>query len=88
MNVVAWVVFGAVAGVVAHYSDTREARGGLLMAVFVGIIGAVLGGFAANIILGSVLLPFDLSSFVLAISGSLIILLIHRTIFSNSSSRE
>ncbi len=81
MNVFAWIAFGAIAGLVAHYTDSLQAKGGLPAAILFGIIGALSGGFLANLLFGQILLPFDLSSFILAIGGALTLLFLHRTLF-------
>lgn len=84
MNIIAWTVFGILAGIVAHYSDNREAKGGktLVGAILVGILGALSGGLFAMVLFGEITSSFDIFSFILAISASLIILLIHRSVFS------
>lgn len=85
MNIFAWIAFGAVAGLVAHYTDSLQAKGGLPAAILLGIVGSLSGGFLANLIFGKILLPFDLSSFILAIGGALTLLFLHRTLFLNKS---
>lgn len=83
MNIFLWVLFGVAAGVVAHISDEREAAGGVLGAMMLGILGAVGGGIVATFLFGIPLVSvsFDLVSFIIAIVGSILLLLVHRTVF-------
>ncbi len=46
MGVIAWIVPGAVAGLIAEHLTGK--RTGLLLATVIGIVGALLGGFIAN----------------------------------------
>ena len=50
MGVIAWIVLGAVAGVIAEQLTGR--RTGPLLATDIGNVGALLGGFIAKEALG------------------------------------
>lgn len=78
MNILAWIIFGLIVGVIANIIDPRPARGGLLGAIILGIVGALVGGFLANLVLGIGVTGFNLTSFIVAIAGSLIVLYIGR----------
>lgn len=54
MGIVAWLVLGAVAGYVATRLDQRPGRIGLFADILIGIIGALVGGFIA-----AVMVPAD-----------------------------
>lgn len=77
-----WAIFGLITGVIANIIDPHPARGGILGAIILGILGAILGGFLGNIILGIGVTGFSLSSFVIAILGSLLLLFIARAFSS------
>lgn len=79
VNVFAWIVFGLVAGVVANVIDPRPAKGGLVGAIILGIAGALVGGFLANLVFGVGITGFDINSFVIAVIGSLVLLFIGRS---------
>lgn len=78
MNIIAWVVFGLIAGVIANILDPRPAQGGALGAIVLGIAGALVGGFVANLLFGFTITGFDLTSFIIAVLGSLLLLYIGR----------
>lgn len=87
MNIFIWSLFGLIAGMVAHILDNRPARGGVTGAIAFGMLGALVGGFVANYLFGIELMRFDLVSLLIAVFGSLTILLVHRTVFTNPDNR-
>jgi uncharacterized membrane protein YeaQ/YmgE (transglycosylase-associated protein family) len=48
MGVIAWIVLGAVAGLIAEYLTGRKTS--LILAIAVGIFGALLGGYLAKML--------------------------------------
>lgn len=80
MNIFAWVIFGLVAGVIANILDPRPAQGGVLGAIVLGVAGALIGGFIANLFFGLEITGFNISSFVIAVLGSLVLLYIGRAV--------
>lgn len=78
MNILAWIVFGLVVGIIANYIDPQPARGGVLGTILLGVLGALLGGFLGDLIFGMGVTGFNLSSFIVAVIGSLILLAISR----------
>jgi uncharacterized membrane protein YeaQ/YmgE (transglycosylase-associated protein family) len=78
MNLVTWVVFGLLVGIVANAIDPAPARGGILGAIVLGIVGAVVGGFLANLMFGVGVSGFDFTSFAVAVLGALLLLFLGR----------
>lgn len=78
MNLLAWVIFGLITGIVANIIDPYPARGGLLGAIVLGILGAILGGFLGNLVFGMGITGFNFPSFAVAVLGSLLLLFIGR----------
>lgn len=78
MNILAWIVFGLIVGWIANTVDPRPTQGGLLGTIILGILGALLGGFLGSIIFGISVTGFNLSSFILAVLGALLVLFIQR----------
>ena len=85
MGILAWIVLGAVAGIIAE-KLTGE-RIGLVMAAVVGIVGALLAGWLAMTLFDIRPLDtfFDLSTWVTAIVGAVILLLAVRAVTSGRS---
>ena len=78
MNILSWILFGLVVGIIANALDPNPNRGGVLGAVLLGIAGALLGGFVANLFFGISVTGFNLTSFLVAIAGSLLLLFLGR----------
>jgi uncharacterized membrane protein YeaQ/YmgE (transglycosylase-associated protein family) len=76
MNVVSWILFGVIVGIVANAIDPSPNRGGILGSILLGIVGALVGGFIANLAFGITLTSFNVTSFLVAIAGSLVLLFV------------
>lgn len=80
MNILSWILFGLIAGIIANLIDPRPAQGGILGAIVLGIVGALLGGFLANLFFGLEITGFNITSFIIAVAGSLLVLVIGRAL--------
>ena len=77
MGVIAWLIFGGLAGWVASIIAGTNARQGCLLNIIVGIVGAFIGGFLYSLITGQDFIArFDLTSFIIAVIGAVILLFI------------
>lgn len=75
MSIIAWLVFGAIAGWIASIIAGTNERQGCLLNIIVGIIGAFVGGFLYNLLTGRQLdFGFDITSFIVAVAGAVILL--------------
>ncbi len=76
MSWLAWVLLGLVAGLIARSVLPGRARPGLILTTLLGILGALVGGFIGNRVgLGDIDKFFDLETWILAIGGSVLVLL-------------
>ena len=80
MGVIGWIVLGLLAGAIAKLILPGDDPGGIIVTTLIGIVGALVGGFVASNLLhvGDVDHFFDLSTWLCAIGGSLVLLLIYR----------
>ncbi|MBN1401684.1 MAG: GlsB/YeaQ/YmgE family stress response membrane protein [Anaerolineae bacterium] len=76
MGLVSWIVFGALAGWVASLLMGTNRRQGCLMDIVIGVIGALLGGFLVSLLGGDVSIGWNPISFIVAVGGSILLLLI------------
>lgn len=74
MGILAWIVFGAIAGWLAHLLTGRG--GGLITNIVVGIVGAFIGGFLMSFIGGGGVGGFDLYSLLVAVGGAVVLLVV------------
>jgi uncharacterized membrane protein YeaQ/YmgE (transglycosylase-associated protein family) len=79
MSIIAWLVLGLVAGFIGSKLVNKSGEG-VLLDIVLGIIGAVVGGFVFNTFGGSGVNGFNLYSLVVAVIGSVLVLVIYHTI--------
>ncbi|MCU1542341.1 MAG: GlsB/YeaQ/YmgE family stress response rane protein [Microbacteriaceae bacterium] len=88
MGIIGWIVLGLIAGAIAKAILPGRQGGGWLITLILGVVGALLGGFIGgaifNVDLGGF---FDLRTWLLAIGGSIIVLLIYGLVTRGSSRR-
>lgn len=80
MNILAWVLFGLITGIIANMLDPKASENSIFSALIMGVGGALTGGLLANYFFGMTVSGFNLSSFLVAVAGSLLLLLLSRTI--------
>lgn len=88
MNILLWIIFGGLVGWIASLiMDTDEQQGAVLNVV-VGVVGAFLGGTLANLLgVGAGVTGFNLTSFIVAVIGSIILIGLVRVLGGASQSR-
>jgi len=74
--IIAWIVFGLIAGSIAEFI-AGGSKGGILGSIGLGIVGAVVGGYLGQVFFGVGITGFNVISFLLAIAGSLIVLFLY-----------
>jgi uncharacterized membrane protein YeaQ/YmgE (transglycosylase-associated protein family) len=84
MGILAWIILGALAGIIAE--RLVGARIGIVLATVVGIVGALLGGFLAKALFGVDSLDefFDISTWLTAIIGAAILLVLAKVVTDRS----
>jgi uncharacterized membrane protein YeaQ/YmgE (transglycosylase-associated protein family) len=82
VSIIGWIVLGLLAGVIAKAIMPGAERAGIVLTTLLGVAGALLGGFLATALgFGDPIDEFfDLSTWVAAIAGALIILFIWNAI--------
>jgi uncharacterized membrane protein YeaQ/YmgE (transglycosylase-associated protein family) len=85
MGIIGWIVLGALAGLIAKALLPGDDPGGAIVTTIIGIVGALLGGFLAQAIFDAKPLDefFDVSTWLAAIAGSVVLLLLYRAVTGN-----
>ena len=78
MNVVLFIVFGAVAGWIASVIMRTNSSQGMLMDIVLGVIGAFVGGLVMNLFGQPGVTGFDLYSIVVAVVGAVLLIGLRR----------
>ena len=82
MGIIGWILIGIVGGVIAKALLPGNDPGGLIITIIIGVVGALLGGFLARALgFGDPIDEFfDVSTWLAAIIGSMILLVIYRAV--------
>jgi len=82
MGIIGWIVLGLIAGAIAKLIIPGRQGGGWLVTLLLGVVGALLGGWIGSAIFGIGLETFwSLQTWIVAIVGAIIVLLIWGLIF-------
>ncbi|MGQ7113416.1 GlsB/YeaQ/YmgE family stress response membrane protein, partial [Escherichia sp. TWPC-MK] len=67
MGIIAWIIFGLIAGIIAKLIMPGRDGGGFFLTCILGIVGAVVGGWLATMFgIGGSISGFNLHSFLAA----------------------
>jgi len=92
LDVLAWIVFGLIAGIIAKAILPGKDPGGAIITILIGIVGSLIGGFIGRTMLGygqindsgDLSRPGFLTSLLLAVVGSIVLLAGYRLIKGRS----
>jgi uncharacterized membrane protein YeaQ/YmgE (transglycosylase-associated protein family) len=88
MSIIGWIVLGLIAGAIAKAILPGKQGGGIIITLILGVVGALLGGFIGSALFGVDISEFwSLSTWLLAIGGSIIVLLIYGALTRGSRRR-
>ena len=81
MGILSWIVVGLIAGILAKIAMPGPDPGGIILTIVIGIVGAIIGGFVVNNLLGGPnVTGFNLTSILVATLGSIILLAVYRLV--------
>ena len=82
MGIIAFLILGLLAGAIAKAIMPGDDPGGIIVTTIIGVVGALIGGFLAAALFDAHPLDdfFDVSTWVTAIFGSIILLAIYRVV--------
>jgi uncharacterized membrane protein YeaQ/YmgE (transglycosylase-associated protein family) len=83
MGIFAWIILGALAGLIAKALLPGEDPGGIIVTTLLGIAGALVGGFIIRALgFGDPIDEFfDISTWLGAIAGGALLLVLYRALF-------
>lgn len=79
MSIIGWIVLGLIAGWIASKLINKRGEG-FLGDIVLGVIGAVVGGVLFSAVGGAGVTGFNLYSLIVAIIGSVVVLVIYHAI--------
>jgi uncharacterized membrane protein YeaQ/YmgE (transglycosylase-associated protein family) len=89
MGIIAFIILGLLAGLIAKAIMPGKDPGGYIVTAVIGVVGALLGGFLAAALFGAHPLDefFDISTWLTAIVGSIILLALYRVVTDRNDGR-
>ena len=79
MGIISFILLGLIAGAIAKAILPGDDPGGLVVTTLIGVAGAVIGGLIASALdVGDLDEFFDIGTWLIAIAGSLLLLLLYR----------
>ena len=90
MGIIGWILIGLLAGAIAKAILPGDQPGGIIVTTIVGIVGAVVAGFIAQALgFGDPIDEFfDLSTWLAAIIGAIVLLLVWQAVAGRSTARR
>ncbi|MGH9324611.1 MAG: GlsB/YeaQ/YmgE family stress response membrane protein [Vicinamibacteria bacterium] len=82
-GILAWIVFGLIAGVIAKLLMPGSDPGGCIITMLLGVAGALLGGFLGRAI--GIYSPGEPAGIIMAVLGAIVILVGYRMVLRPST---
>ena len=88
MGFLAFLLLGLIAGAIAKLILPGKQGGGWIVTLLLGVVGALIGGWLGSVLFNAPLEEFwSLQTWLLAIGGSIIVLLIYGLVVGRGSRR-
>ncbi len=84
MSILAWILVGLVAGVLAKFLLPGRDPGGIIITTLLGIGGAIVGGYLAVALnISNGVDDLDVGTIALAVAGAVLILFVYRLVLGD-----
>jgi uncharacterized membrane protein YeaQ/YmgE (transglycosylase-associated protein family) len=81
MSLVAWIVLGLLAGIIAKALVPGRDPGGCFLTIVIGVVGALLGGWLSTVLgYGGLSGRLDWRNLIIAVLGSVVLLILLRLV--------
>jgi uncharacterized membrane protein YeaQ/YmgE (transglycosylase-associated protein family) len=81
MGILGFILLGLIAGAIAKLLLPGDDPGGIIVTTLIGVVGAIVGGLIASALgIGELEEFFDVGTWLIAIGGSMLLLLAYRAI--------
>jgi len=84
MNILLWIIFGALAGWIASKIMNTDEKQGAIGNIAVGIVGAFIGGLLMQLFGGSGVDGFNIRSLLVAVVGAVVFIYLFKLIRAKS----
>jgi uncharacterized membrane protein YeaQ/YmgE (transglycosylase-associated protein family) len=82
VGIIAFIILGLLAGAIAKALLPGDDPGGFIVTALIGVAGALIGGFLAGALFNADPMDefFDISSWLTAIVGAILLLIVYRLV--------
>jgi uncharacterized membrane protein YeaQ/YmgE (transglycosylase-associated protein family) len=80
MGLISWLIIGLIAGVIGKLVMPGEDPGGFLATIFIGMLGALVGGLIVGVFGGTGVTGINIWSILVATLGALVLLALFRLV--------
>lgn len=80
MGILSWILIGLIGGALGKLLVPGRERGGILMTLVLGVVGALVGGWISTLLGFGGLSGFDLRSVIIAALGAALLVVVIRAI--------
>lgn len=86
MNIIAWIILGAIAGYLAGFLVRGDEGLGVIGHIVLGIVGALVGGFLASVLfkIDAINGAFDPTTIVVSVIGAIIVVVVVNAVSGRS----
>jgi uncharacterized membrane protein YeaQ/YmgE (transglycosylase-associated protein family) len=89
VGIIGWILLGLFAGAIAKLILPGDDPGGIIVTTLIGIVGALVGGFIASALdIGDLDEFFDIGTWLIAIGGAILLLLVYRLFTGGTAARR
>jgi uncharacterized membrane protein YeaQ/YmgE (transglycosylase-associated protein family) len=78
MDILLWILFGLVVGIVAKLLMPGPDPGGIFLTIVLGVVGALLGGWLGRVM--GLYREGEAAGFIMAVVGAVIVLALYRLV--------
>ncbi len=84
MGIIAWLFLGLIAGFIASLLVNKRGEG-FWMDIVLGIVGAVVGGFIAQLVGFSGITGLNIYSILIAVGGAIVVLVVYHAMMRRTA---
>ena len=89
MTIISWIVLGLIVGAIAKAIMPGRDGGGIILTMLLGILGGFVGGFIGKYLFHTSLGGFfNIRTWLLAILGAVVVLIIYRLLSGRNRARR
>jgi uncharacterized membrane protein YeaQ/YmgE (transglycosylase-associated protein family) len=83
MGVISWIILGLIAGFIAS-KIVNKTGSGMTTDIALGVVGAIVGGFLADLVLGIGVTGLNFSSIIISVIGAVLVLWVYHKVVARA----